>query len=251
MKTSMKVIVSVVALGVVAVAGAAWFVRSGVYNIGADDEHTRPVHALLGTLRERSITAGASKVQVPDLSDRTRVAQGAGNYSAMCSGCHLSPGSGPTELSRGLYPRPPDLTKDAVDPAEAFWVIKHGIKASGMPAWGRSMEDDYVWNMVAFLKVLPSLDKAKYQSMVDQSGGHSHGGMEDKPHAHEGPEEAPHSHGHDEKDKPAQPSSDASHPEAKPKAAHTHPPGTKPTTTDQEKRMKKLLFSATLPFHFQ
>jgi hypothetical protein len=40
------------------------------------------------------------------------------------------------------------------------------------------MNDDYVWNMVAFLKVLPKLDQARYQSMVARSGGHSHGGGE-------------------------------------------------------------------------
>src|SRR3546814_1099025 len=56
--------------------------------------------------------------------------------AAMCTGCHLAPGMSETEMSRGLYPAPPDLTKTTVEAAEAFWVIKHGIKASGMPAWG-------------------------------------------------------------------------------------------------------------------
>jgi mono/diheme cytochrome c family protein len=52
----------------------------------------------------------------------------------------------------GLYPAPPNLTITTVDAAHAFWVIKHGIKASGMPAWGKSMEDAYIWNMAAFLQ---------------------------------------------------------------------------------------------------
>src|SRR3546814_7692818 len=83
----------------------------------------------------------------------------------------------------GLYPAPPDLTKTTVEAAEAFWVIKHGIKASGMPAWGKSMDEEYIWNMAAFLQVLPTLDEGEYQAMVARSGGHSHGGGETKPHA--------------------------------------------------------------------
>lgn len=168
----------------VALLGAAGFVWSGVYNIGADDQHTRPVHALMETMRERSIQVRASKLVVPDLADPERIRQGAGNYNAMCMGCHLAPGMQATELSRGLYPAPPDLTRDVVDAAVAFWVIKHGIKASGMPAWGASMADEYIWNMAAFLQELPRLDAAQYQALVDSSGGHDHGGGETEPHGH-------------------------------------------------------------------
>ncbi len=167
-----------------ALLSAAAFVWSGVYNVGADDPHTRPVHALMQSVRERSIQARASKLQVPDLKDPARIIQGSGNYNAMCMGCHLAPGMQGTELSRGLYPAPPNLTQGTVHAAEAFWVIKHGIKASGMPAWGTSMQDEYIWNMVAFLQELPRMDAARYQSLVDSSGGHDHGGGETEPHDH-------------------------------------------------------------------
>ena len=168
-------------IGVVAAAGFVW---SGVYNVGADDPHTRPVYALMESLRERSIAVRAGKLQVPDLSDPARIAQGAGNYDAMCTGCHLSPGVAETELSKGLYPAPPNLTRASVEAAEAFWVVKHGVKASGMPAWGKSMDDTYLWNMVAFLQQLPSLDAQEYRELVARSGGHSHGGGESDGHAH-------------------------------------------------------------------
>ena len=177
-----KSLLTLSALSSIAVLAAAGFVWSGVYNIGADDQHTRPVYALMQTMRERSIEARASKLQVPDLKDPARIRQGAGNYNAMCMGCHLAPGMQGTELSRGLYPAPPDLTRETVDAAKAFWVIKHGIKASGMPAWGRSMQDEYIWNMAAFLQQLPRLSAAQYQALVDSSGGHDHGGGETKPH---------------------------------------------------------------------
>ncbi len=179
-----KTLLSLSALSIIAVLAAAGFVWSGVYNIGADDLHTRPVHALMQTMRERSIAVRAGKLQVPDLKDPARMIQGSGNYNAMCMGCHLAPGMQGTELSRGLYPAPPDLTRVTVDAAEAFWVVKHGIKASGMPAWGRSMQDEYIWNMVAFLQELPRMDAERYQALVDSSGGHDHGGGETEPHDH-------------------------------------------------------------------
>lgn len=180
-----------------ALALTAGFVWSGLYNIGADDSHTRPVYALLETLRDRSIAARAAQLQPPDLSDPTRIRQGAGNYEAMCVDCHLTPGMPATELSKGLYPAPPNLSKTAVDGAVAFWVIKHGIKASGMPAWGKSIKDDYLWNLAAFVQELPRLDAEQYEALVAGSSGHSHGGNESSSHE-QGPDTiSDHHHDHD------------------------------------------------------
>ena len=167
-----------------AAAAFAAFIWSGLYDFSADDPHTAPVTFLLGSLRDRSIAARADKLQAPDLRDAARIVQGAGNYNAMCVGCHLAPGMAETELSKGLYPQPPNLSKEKVAAAEAFWVIKHGIKASGMPAWGKSMGDEYVWNLAAFLQELPKLDEKRYRELVAQSSGHSHGGGETHPDSH-------------------------------------------------------------------
>ena len=144
---------AVLALG--AAAAFAALVYSGVYDFAADDPHTAPVYAVLETMRDRSIDARARKVAVPDLGDPQRVVDGAGNYDAMCAACHLAPGLKETELSKGLYPAPPDLTREKFQPAHAFWVIKHGVKASGMPAWGKSMGDEHIWSLTAFLQKLP------------------------------------------------------------------------------------------------
>lgn len=184
---------NVAARSILAVAVAAGFISllgaiavySGAYNVAADEPHTRAVYALLETARVRSIAVRADALRVPDdLGDEARIRQGAGNYAAMCMGCHLAPGMEPTELSKGLYPAPPDLTRKTVSAGEAFWAIKHGIKASGMPAWGGSMGDDYIWNLAAFLQQLPKLDRPKYEALVAASGGHSHGGGETGGHAH-------------------------------------------------------------------
>lgn len=184
MKTITIAALTIGALAVVAAAGGAAVMYSGAYSVAADEPHTRPVYALLDLVRERSIATRANELQVPaDIVNPVRVRQGAGNYAAMCAGCHLSPGAEETELSKGLYPAPPDLSQHAVAPAKAFWAIKHGIKASGMPAWGKSMGDDYIWNMAAFLQALPKLDQAEYEALVASSGGHEHGGGETGGHA--------------------------------------------------------------------
>jgi mono/diheme cytochrome c family protein/ketosteroid isomerase-like protein len=184
----MKKILSgfVLAIAVVLiVAGIA--IGGGLYNVAADEEHSGLVYNLLETTRDRSIAARAADIQVPDLGDAQRIRRGAGNYDAMCVGCHRAPGASDTEISRGLYPPPPNLSTTAnLDPARAFWVIKHGIKSTGMPAWGKSMQDSYIWDMVALLRELPKMDAERYAAEVRSSGGHSHGGGESGEHHHEG-----------------------------------------------------------------
>jgi mono/diheme cytochrome c family protein len=146
--------------------GTLAFVWSGRYDIGADAPHTRPVFALMQALRERSIRTHAADLVVPDLSDPQRVLKGAGQYAAMCTQCHLSPAMADSEIRPGLYPQPPNLSRMRVDPKQAFWVIKHGIKMSAMPAWGASHDDATIWSMVAFLQKLPGMSAQEYQDIV-------------------------------------------------------------------------------------
>ncbi|MGD9878537.1 MAG: cytochrome c [Reyranella sp.] len=133
-------------------------------------------------VRERSIAAHAVTENVPDLSDPERIALGAEHYSAMCVGCHLAPGVEASELRTGLYPMPPDLSAHGGHrtPSESFWIVKHGIKMTAMPAWGKTHDDESIWGLVAFLQKLPSLDAATYGQLVGKSEaedghGHEHG----------------------------------------------------------------------------
>ena len=152
-----------VAIGAVA-SGVYW----GVYNVAADVPHTQPVFRLLEAVRDRSIAVRAAEVVVPsDLTDPGRIASGAGQYAEMCSSCHLAPGMERTEISRGLYPRAPELRRGGRStPAEDFWVVKHGVKATGMPAWGVTHGDELLWDVVAFLRKLPELSSEDYQALV-------------------------------------------------------------------------------------
>jgi mono/diheme cytochrome c family protein len=72
-----------------------------------------------------------------------------------------------TEISRGIYPRAPELRrKSSLTPAEQFWVVKHGLKMTGMPAWGVTHNDEQLWDVVAFLRKLPELTAEQYQVLV-------------------------------------------------------------------------------------
>ena len=152
---------------VAAAAGAAG-VYLGVYDVAADVPHTRPVHWLLEVARDRAVAVRARGVSVPaDLQDSARVTVGAGLYDDMCSSCHLAPGMQKTEISQGLNPNAPELNRPSdLTPAEQFWIIKHGIKMTGMPAWGRTHSDTLIWDMIAFLQKLPSLSPGQYTALV-------------------------------------------------------------------------------------
>jgi len=175
----MKKTVWLLGLLVLVVIGIGVFIWSGAFNIAADEPHWALTEYAMETARDRSVASRASDIVVPVLDDDSLIRAGAGNYDAMCTGCHLKPGLEKTEQSAGLYPAPPDLARNRIeDPAAAFWVIKHGIKMSGMPAWGRSMEDQYIWGMVAFLQQLPDMSQDHYAELVEASGGHAHSGAD-------------------------------------------------------------------------
>lgn len=106
---------------------------------------------------------------VPSLDDPKRVLAGAGQYAEMCEGCHLAPGVADTPLRQGLYPKPPELARHRMDPQTSFWIVKHGIKMTGMPAWGPSHGDDVLWSVVAFLQKLPDLDARQYRDLVSRA----------------------------------------------------------------------------------
>jgi mono/diheme cytochrome c family protein len=157
------VIAATLAVGVI---GAGLFIESGSYNIAADDHHTKIVLAIIEQLRERSIEVRARALEVPGLDDPKRVEAGAERYAALCVGCHLAPGVAKSDIRSGLYPHPPNLAQEeARDPRRAFWTIKHGIKMSAMPAWGKSLDDVLIWDVVAFVRKMPEMTPESYQRL--------------------------------------------------------------------------------------
>ncbi|WP_286708069.1 c-type cytochrome [Psychrobacter sp. UBA2514] len=169
----MKFLLGVLFTVVVAIVGVFTVVMSGVINIGADQGHSPLVYNFLETARNRSIANASKDIVVPDL-EKVDISSGGADYKDMCAGCHLSPGVESTDFSESLYPKPPNFTnaqvvdryKTDAGAQQSFWAIKHGIMASGMPAWGASHDDDRMWAMVAFIRSLPELNENQYTMLT-------------------------------------------------------------------------------------
>ncbi|PKO37404.1 MAG: cytochrome C [Betaproteobacteria bacterium HGW-Betaproteobacteria-6] len=211
-----KVITGVLATLAFGAASVATVVTTGIVDVGADTPHHPVVTDLLGFARERAIARQSAGITAPaDLDDPERIRRGAGNYAAMCVDCHLAPAMADSEIRKGLYPTPPNLAGSSPeagagrDPARDFWIIKHGIKASAMPAWSKGgMDDEAIWDLTAFVKAMPGLSKTAYDQLVAASDGHVHGGMDG------------HADGHDEH--PAPLAAATPKPAAAPTAGHRH-----------------------------
>ena len=170
----MKTIKILLLLAVLGFAFAATIMYSGIVDVAADEPHGDLVYWLLEETRENSIANAAKDIEVPDLSDPELLLAGGSDYEFMCASCHLKPEQKESDMSVGLYPAPPNLTithdehdDDAKQQARKYyWVIKHGIKASGMPAWGKTHDDKRIWGMVAFLERLPTLTPEQYQILT-------------------------------------------------------------------------------------
>jgi len=166
------------------VIAAAATIAGGFYNFGADEPHLAAVESSIGWARQRAISAQAERAKAILPSDRASLQDGAQHYAAMCAGCHLSPGGGSRELHDGLYPIPPDFTKQRVDPDVAFWTIKHGVKMTGMPAWGRTHDDASILAIDAFIQKLPGMAAQDYQALAGEEPNPEHGPHEHEAHHH-------------------------------------------------------------------
>src|SRR5271166_240027 len=122
-------------------------IYAGLYDVAATEPHSPVTSWLLETARVRSINAHAAGIQAPPgLDDPAKVIIGVEHYAAHCAVCHGAPGVPKGDIARGLYPQPPNLAEapKRYSPAELFWIVKHGIKMSGMPAWS-DHSDDELW----------------------------------------------------------------------------------------------------------
>ena len=155
-------------VGVLAAAGAA-FVYSGVYNVSATEQHLFPVYWTIRTAMERSVAVRARRIEVPPLDDVQRVRRGIGLYREHCLRCHGGPGVAPEPFALGLTPVPENLAYVARtwSAAEIYWTVRNGLKMTAMPAWQYRLGDDAMWDLVAFVKKMPSLSPEEYEAMRD------------------------------------------------------------------------------------
>lgn len=145
---------------------------AGVIPIKASSGHWAVTRWLLEFSMRRSVATYATGLHVPALDDPRFMPRGAGAYDINCSWCHGRPGFEYPRVAQHMTPPPPYLPPmiQQRKPEELFYIVKHGIKFTGMPAWPTQQRDDEVWAMVAFLRQFPQLDADEYQRLV---GGES------------------------------------------------------------------------------
>jgi mono/diheme cytochrome c family protein len=184
------VIASIAAIGLVAVAGAVTVVYSGVLSVAATDPHWTITDWVLRTARERSIKAHAAGLAPPSsLGDEERILAGAVHYATHCVACHGAPDTSESDLAHGLSPKPARITEASrrYSAGELFWILKNGIKMTGMPSWA-SHGDDELWSIVAFLQKLPALSPDEYRRLTAAAAAdpnsHDHAGAPGQHHHH-------------------------------------------------------------------
>jgi mono/diheme cytochrome c family protein len=171
----MKTVLTVLAVLAVVVLGGIAFMFSGLYDVSASNPDKGLIRWALVTTQRHSVHRGIAalkgKVQVPNLEDAKRIQTGLMHYHAMCTTCHGAPGVNISEIGQGLSPDPPELSDVGRDePEETFWIVKNGIKMTGMPSFGVTHTDDEIWNIVAFVRKMGKLTPEQYQAMVHQAG---------------------------------------------------------------------------------
>lgn len=172
--TVVTTVATIAGLVVLAGLGTVVVVATGVYNVAATAQHTPVVRWLLNTAMERSISARADRAPQQPVTDSETVLYGFDEYHEMCVTCHGAPGVEPSEIGKGLNPEPPDLVQTAAEwkDRELFWIIKHGIKLAGMPAFGPTHSDSDIWGIVAFVRRLQSITPEEYARLTSQAEGH-------------------------------------------------------------------------------
>ena len=164
------VLLGVAATLVALAAGGLLFAVSGIYHVGASTGHWAITRALITIGLHSAVRTHSIGVEPPqDLDDPDRIRLGAGHFAGGCAPCHGAPGVPQNPITRGMLPPPPGLSHAVNDweTAELFWIVKHGLKYTAMPAWPALKRDDEVWSMVAFLERLPELSAEDYQGLAN------------------------------------------------------------------------------------
>jgi cytochrome c553 len=148
--------------------GAIIVAWSGVYDVAASSGHWPIVQNFLEFAMRNSIKVRALATKPPQFDNPDLVRLGAGHFHRGCAFCHGAPGIPRNPFARHMLPSPPDLST-SMRPwkeGELFWIVKHGLKYTGMPGWIAPERDDEIWAVVAFLKRLPTLNADSYRDLA-------------------------------------------------------------------------------------
>jgi mono/diheme cytochrome c family protein len=151
------------ALGAISAYGFAAFVlilsaKLGVLPVQADVAPSRLEAAVLGSALRASVAHRAQRGGNPTPASVENLAAGANLYRQMCARCHGSSGESENSYGRSFYPQAPNLlfARPSYADNEVFWIVKHGIRNTAMPAWGNLLSDAEIWQVVTFLRKSPA-----------------------------------------------------------------------------------------------
>jgi mono/diheme cytochrome c family protein len=140
--------------------------RFGLMPVNADGAHSRLEATIMPQVLHASIARHAGAVTNPLAINEENLKAAASTYNDMCARCHSRPGDNPNAYGQSFYPPASQLSggMPKYTEAELFWTIKHGIRNTGMPAWGSMLSDEEIWQLVSLLKnsqdLPPSVESA-------------------------------------------------------------------------------------------
>ena len=168
MKAILKAFALLVAIVIVVTVVA--FIWIGSRGISAKAQPGRVETAVARTMRGLAIPRSARDLANPTAKSPEIIAEGMAHYADHCAACHANDGSGETEIGLGLYPKPPDMRKEATQSltdGELFYIIENGVRLTGMPAWSTGTEEGTMatWHLVHFIRELPRLTPDQIEEM--------------------------------------------------------------------------------------
>jgi mono/diheme cytochrome c family protein len=171
----LKTLVALAIVGAVIAGILLWPILSR--GISAKDQPTWIEVQLARAMRHLAIPRADRDRRNPVPAGPEAIEAGLEHFADHCATCHANNGSGDTEIGRNLYPKAPDMreaaTQDLSD-GELFAIIEHGVRLTGMPAWGTGTPDNEreSWMLVHFIRHLPTLtpeELAKMESLNPKS----------------------------------------------------------------------------------
>ena len=175
-------VAGIVAGGLLAVAVPLVVLATGVVDMSAAAPPGALESAIAPWALDRSMARHAPRRDNPFKDAASALPSGMKHYQANCVICHGAPEVPGAELSLGLNPPvPPLYTKDTQSSTDGqlFWVIRNGIRMTGMPAFQQTRTDNEIWQIVAFVRHLPALtdqERKTLEAAVREEGDHHEGG---------------------------------------------------------------------------
>ena len=138
------------------------------HGVSAQAEPTAMETMIASTARHFAVPLSARGARNPVPLTAATVGEGRDHFADHCANCHANDGSGRTEIGTSLYPKAPDMrsahTQNLSD-GELFYIIKNGVRLTGMPAWSGDHSDDDNWKLVHFIRHLPKITPEEIEQM--------------------------------------------------------------------------------------